>query len=216
MTMTHIPDDLGDPRIEHRFLGMDRRLIAPTLAILGLIIFWAGVIPAINEATEGDPLDPDTPLTVAEAVEFTPAEGWRPSAAPVPSNSTLELFKDGTVFIVSPGAWDGTADELLDELEDEFNPTVTGDRAEFTLPSGLSGIGIDTTAYDEIGFLVALISDERFSAVDDRATGIRVEASSEIDFDAADQEDIAEMLSSMRVIPYDERDVTADDEEDEG
>lgn len=139
-----------------------------------------------------------------------------PSAAPVPSNSTLELFKDGTIFIVSPGAWDGTADELLDELEDEFNPTVTGDRAEFTLPSGLSGIGIDTTAYDEIGFLVALISDERFSAVDDRATGIRVEASSEIDFDAADQEDIAEMLSSMRVIPYDERDVTADDEEDEG
>jgi len=215
MTMTHIPDDLGDPRIENRFLGMDKRLILPTLAILGLVIFWAGVIPAVNEAVEGDPLEPGTKLTVAfGVVEFTTAEGWRPSSAPVPSNPRLTLFKDGTTFTVAPGAWDGSPDELLDELEDEFDTAVSGDRAAIVLPSGLDGVGVETTGYDKTGFLAAFVSDEEFPDAGGRGTGIRVEASSEFDFDSDDQQDVAEMLASMRVVPADERGGT--DEEDEG
>lgn len=216
MSMTHIPDDLGDPRIENRFLGLDKRLIGPTLGILALVIFWGGVIPALNEAIEGDPLDPSMTLTVASVVEFEPAEGWRSAAAPVPSNPELTLFKDGVSFTVSPGAWNGTASELLDELEDEYDPTVTSDRIEGTLPSGLMGVGVDITAGDETGFLSAWVSDEYFATEEDgRIVGIRIEATTDVGFDDQDQEDIAEMLATLRVIPLDERGPDAQEEDGE-
>jgi hypothetical protein len=207
--------DLGDPPIEHRFLGLDRRLIAPTLAILALVVFWGGFVPWLDETVEGDELEPGTVLTVAGAVELTPADGWRPDGVPLPSNATLTLFKDGVSFTLSPGAWDGTADELLDELIDEEDPLIQGDRTQFTLATGPSGVGVDTSGPEQLGILAALVSDVQFSAADDRGTGIRVEATSEVDFDSEDQQDVADMLSSIRVVPLDER-MESSDEEGEG
>lgn len=206
LTETRIPDDLGDPRIEHRFWGLDRRLILPTLGILALVIFWTAFIPWLDESTQGDALESGVPIEMAGGVEFTPADGWNSDGAIFPGTTSLTIFKGDVTFRIQPGAWSGTADELLDEIIDRADPLVKGDRLAATLPSGLEAVGIDTYTDDEEGFLLALVSDEQYDpTAGDRVTGIGIDANSAFDYSQQDQDDVAEMIASIRVVPVDER-----------
>lgn len=202
---SQIPDDLGEPRIEHRLLGLDKRLIVPTLGVLALVIFWSSFVPWLDESIEGDPLEPGTVISLAGGVEFTPADGWNSDGAVFPGTNNLTVYKGGVTFTVTPGAWNGTPDELLDELIDEADPFVKGDRLPATLPSGLDVVGIDTLGEDEEGILVAMVSDELWDGSDERVTAISIEAHAPLDYSTDEQDDVAQMIASIRVIPFDER-----------
>ena len=213
LAQSQIPADYGDPTIENRFLGLDKRIIGPALGILAIVVFWAGFIPWLDDAIEGDAVEPGTVISLTGGVEFTPATGWQTDGPVFPGGNTLTVFNDGVFFTISPGGWNGTADELLDELIDGSDYFVKGDRVPLTVPSGVEGVGVDISLEDETGILVALVSDEDFGDATDRVTGIRIDATAPFDYTTDDQEDVAEMIASIRVLPPDERTPT-DGEED--
>jgi len=158
------PIDHDVPPVEHRLLGLDKRKILPTLAVLALVIFWSGVIPALDEAVDADEIEPGTEFSVGGAsmlgskATFTPTPGWVVSGVPAPSSPLIELFDEGVSFTVTAGQFEGTPQELLDvirDLHDEFG--FEGDEREFSTTSGIPGSAVELVGLDEDGALFAMV-----------------------------------------------------------
>jgi hypothetical protein len=188
----------GPPPVEYRLFGLDKRLILPTLAILAVVIFWGGVVPAIDEAMDGDEFAPGTVLMLRGGVEFTPAAGWIPDGVPAPSNPAVTIFSDGVTFTISTGAFEGTPRELLDEIASSYSEFDTeGEPRTLSLNQGIPGIGTNIYGVDFSGVLFAFVAD---TAEDGRDTGIRVVVEGPLDIVPDDRvQDVAEMLASIRV-----------------
>jgi hypothetical protein len=85
---------------------------------------------------------------------------------------------------LAPGAWRGTADELLTSILNDYPEHHTkGDRKSFTLPSGLEGVGLNLYGAGRDGAIFALIAPGiEGVAADDRLVGVRlvIEGPSEV------------------------------------
>ena len=199
--------DLGDPPLEHRFLGMDRRLFLPTIAVVVVLLFYGGVIPAIDESMDADVFESGDVVTIKGPVSFEPAPGWVADDLPSPSAPAVTIFRDGVSFKLQPGAWDGTADELLDQIIGDFDYVVQGDKLSFTLPDGVEGRAIRLQGVDKDGALFALVSDKNAEAfgfgTSGRVLAVRVvvsgppEVLNEGDFGT----EIGEMIASIKIAP---------------
>jgi hypothetical protein len=192
----------GPPPVEHRFMGLDKRLILPTLAILAIQIVLAGVIPAINEAIKADEFPPGTVLSLRGGVEFTPAQGWIPAGVPHPASPELTIFRDGVRFTIASGDFKGTSQELLDELISEYDDElkVAGDPRVFALSQGIQGAGTNISAYDSSGVLLAFVTQAPGSFGSDRNQAIRVQVKGPSEVVLNDYvQDIADMIASIRV-----------------
>src|SRR5262245_9135453 len=68
---------VGHVPVEHRWLGLDRRTLAPGLGVLLLALLWAVVLPAVNEAVPDDrEVGAGTVLVASHGVTVVPPVGW--------------------------------------------------------------------------------------------------------------------------------------------
>jgi hypothetical protein len=194
--------------VEHRILGIDKRTIAPSLAVLVFAIVLAVVLPAVD-----DTVGYDAPIVAGDVMDlvggtltFVPAEGWNRidgslvgegPAESVGSVSTVVL-KDARVTITT-GEFDGTPDELLDQinelnenLEDPRGLGAAGPRQEITTASGLTGVAETFTGLDERGVVAAFVVD-----VDGTSVGVEIVVRGSTGSIGEHLEEIATMLDTM-------------------
>jgi len=111
---------------DKRMFGVDRRTIAPTLAVFALVIVMSVVLPVINASVPYDDIvKAGDVLRLQGDVTFVPEAGWgitsgvRAGNAPLsgeyPPTATVE--HKAVKFTVHTGRFDGNADSLLDQIE---------------------------------------------------------------------------------------------------
>jgi hypothetical protein len=135
-TTTSTRDDastLGPPDdwvpADQRVAGIDRRTIWPGIVLLVVWALWAHVMPWID-----DQIESDNPIVAGDVINlgfgqvtFEPAVGWNldagtllvdgeEDAVGVPTSATVSSETVG--YTVKSGNWDGTAEELADQMID--------------------------------------------------------------------------------------------------
>lgn len=200
--------------VERRILGIDKRTIAPSLAVLALVVVMAMVLPSIDESVDYD--DPvaagDVMDLVAGKLTFVPPPGWNRVDGSLVGEGTVEsVGSASTVAIedirvsITTGEFDGTPDELLDQI-DELNEALedprglgaSGPRQEVTSAGGLTGVAETFTGLDERGVTAAFVVD-----VDGTSVGVEVVVRGSVDSIQDHFEEIAAMLDSMTLTELD-------------
>jgi len=119
------PDDGWVPADE-RLFGVDRRTIAPTLAVFALVIVMSVVLPVINAMVPyddivkaGDVLKLEGDVTVVPEAGWGITSGVRAGNAPLsgeyPATATVE--QKAVKFRVHTAPFNGDANKLLDQIE---------------------------------------------------------------------------------------------------
>jgi hypothetical protein len=194
--------------VEHRILGIDKRTMAPALAVLVFMVLMSVVLPNVDDSVDYD--DPivagDVMDLVGGTLTFVPAEGWNRvdgslvgegAAESVGSLSTVVI--DDITLSVTTGEFDGTPDELLDQIN-ELNDTLqdprglgaAGLRQEVTTPGGLTGVAETFTGLDQRGVTGAFVVD-----VDGTSVGVQVVVNGSVESMTDHFEEITTMLDSM-------------------
>lgn len=169
----------GHVPVEHRFLGLDRRTIPLTLIVLAVMLFFMVAMPAIDRSVGwDDETEPGDVIDLGSGVTFTPPVGWeltdgiRVGDEPASGLGAGDVFASvgngGVVVLVRRGAFDGSADALLDQInrlrttsESEPNRAfkVTGPRRTVTTATGITGVEEAYTSASGEGRIVAFTLD---------------------------------------------------------
>ena len=122
-----MPDDWVPA--DERVAGFDRRPIWPGVVLLIVWALWAHVMPWIN-----DQIEIDNPIVAGDVINlgfgevtFVPAVGWQlergvlltegnEDAASIPAIALLS--SDVVSYSAKSGPWEGTAEELADQMID--------------------------------------------------------------------------------------------------
>ncbi len=173
-TMT-LPKPVPDGRVpsdrvpaDQRILGIDKRTIWPGVVLLIVFLLWSQLMPWIN-----DQVALDNPIVAGDVINlgngevtFVPAVGWdllsgtlltdgNEDAASIPSSATL--LSETVSYSAKSGNWDGTANELLDQVIkvndslDELGVKDEQNRISITNADGVPGelaylVGVDQAA----------------------------------------------------------------------
>ncbi|MCZ7629964.1 MAG: hypothetical protein M5U19_13355 [Microthrixaceae bacterium] len=194
--------------VERRVFGIDRRTIAPALGVLVFMVLMAVGLPAIDES-----VDYDDPIAASDVMDLVggkltlvPAEGWNRvdgslvgEGAPEAVGSVSAVAIEDISVSVTTGKFDGTPDELLDQinelnedLEDPRGLGAAGPRQEVTTPGGLTGVAETFTGLDERGVAAAFVVD-----VDGTSVGVEVVVRGSVESMGDHFEEITTMLDSM-------------------
>jgi len=140
--------------VEHRVLGLDRRSFPPAVFVIAFFLLATVVIPRINDAVEwDDPVGAGEELALTDTISFTPATGWNVESGfrvgeggSNVSSGEATVAGEGVTFDIVPDDFDGTAKELLAQVEKvtsrTYDPTfkVASDPATTTTRSGEVGV----------------------------------------------------------------------------
>ena len=118
--------DVGWVPADKRLFGVDRRTIAPTLAVFALVIVMSVVLPVVNAMVPyADIVKAGDVIALQCDVTFAPEAGWgitsgvRAGNAPLsgeyPATATVE--DKAVKFTVHTAPFDGDANKLLDQIE---------------------------------------------------------------------------------------------------
>jgi hypothetical protein len=118
--------DAGWVPADERVFGVDRRTIAPTLAVFALVIVMSVVLPVVNAMVPyADIVKAGDVMQLQGDVTFVPEAGWgiksgvRAGNAPLsgayPATATVE--DKAVKFTVRTAPFDGDANKLLDQIE---------------------------------------------------------------------------------------------------
>lgn len=180
---THVP-------VDQRWLGLDRRQLWPSLAVLALVLLWAGIVPAVDRATEADAIVAGSRIDLGDGASFEPSAAWTRDGIALPAAPSVRLFRGGTTFDIRAGGFDGTSEELLDRIRDtDRTLEVRGPIRTLTV-DGVEGASTETVVSDADGALFAFASG---------GTGVEVEVSGDPDALSRQTEEIAEMVGSIRL-----------------
>ncbi len=181
--------------VEYRLLGLDRRLIWPTVSVYLVVFLWSGVMPAINEAVHNKEVLAGTAYNVGP-VRFTPTQGWVITKTPFPagSSSNAVVFKDGVTFSVKSGIWKGTAEELLNQIvKDQNEFVVEGKPVPVTTLQKVAGVAKRINGSDYTGLLLAY--------VDGKGQGVEVIVKGPAATSTQLEQPIADMIKSITFKP---------------
>lgn len=194
---TFVPADL-------RWLGLDRRTIAPAVLVLALAFVMAVILPVIDEAVSyDDKVVAGDVLAVDGDVTFVPEPGWgitsgvRLGAGPAGGYPPKATVVDGGVtFTVRSALFDGDANALLDRiktttdaLQGDDGIRITGDRSTVSTDSGHSGVITHLTGPLSRGVLAAFVFDDY---------GVQAIAIEPADSTGAPDEAVTRMITSIR------------------
>lgn len=156
---------------EHRVLGLDRRTLPPALFVIAVFIVLTIIVPRIDASIGwNDPVRAGEQLALTDTLAFTPAAGWdveagfRVGATGARSGDAL-ITGDGVTFEISPGSFDGTPDELLDQVEKVTSRTsdtafrVDGNRSTIATSAGQTGAVQPYSSVRGDGLVGALVID---------------------------------------------------------
>lgn len=169
--------DAGWVPADERLFGVDRRTIAPTLAVFAVAIVMSVALPVINaKVPYHDIVKAGDVLQLQGDVTFVPEEGWgitsglRAGNAPLsgeyPARATVE--HKAVKFTVRTAPFDGDANKLLDQIEttsDALNRgrglQVVGPRATIVTDQGKHGETARVTGPHTGGVIAAFVFDGR-------------------------------------------------------
>ena len=189
--------------VDQRRLGMDKRSIGPALVVVGIILLWAVVVPLVDSAIDhDDPVRVGDRFAITDDLAVTAPSGWnvvngfRTDALPAGGPPGSATFTNGGVTVtVSADEYDGTAAELLTQIEKVTSGTgainsfhVVGGRSNVTTGSGLVGVAESYTGHDFEGTVAAFVAD---------GTGLEVLVSAHPDHHATTEGQVADMIASI-------------------
>ena len=189
--------------VEHRWLGLDRRTIAPAFGVAVLALFWAIVVPAIDRAIPEDrKVEAGQVFGAGNGVTVTPPAGWNveaglPTTVQPPSRPAPEgvvVTSGGTSVSVGSVEWDGTQRELLDRVNEIQEDTedggwhVTGGRGSVTTDDGVTGVAEEWQSSERTGRVIAFLQ---------AGVGVQVVISSSYTDRAAHHDEIDAMVASI-------------------
>jgi hypothetical protein len=177
--------DAGWVPADERLFGVDRRTIAPTLAVFALVLVMSVVLPVINAKVPYDDIvKAGDVLQLRGDVTFVPEAGWGitsgvragnpPLSGEYPSTATVE--HEAVKFTVRTGTFDGDANKLLDQIETTSEALsrgrgvhVTGAHTTIVTDQGKQGTTARVTGPHTGGVIAAFVFDRR--GVEAVATG---------------------------------------------
>jgi hypothetical protein len=128
--LTTLPRPVPEDRVpaDQRILGIDKRTIWPGVVLLIVWALWSQVMPWIN-----DQIEVDNPIVAGDVINlgdgevtFIPTVGWDlvsgtllvegDVTTTVPTSATL--VSETVSYSAKSGSWDGTAEELVDQMID--------------------------------------------------------------------------------------------------
>lgn len=188
----------GPPPIEHRMMGLDRRLIWPTLGVLVVVLFWSTIMPAVDQSVDNLEIAPGTIYDMGVAT-FTPVPGWvlAEPPSPVGQTRTATIVKESITLNLKGDYWTGSAAELLEQvvrLQGSF--VVEGRTIQIRTAQGVLGVMKKFNGPNFIGLIASLVDD-----------GGGIEVTVKGPADAAEQlgRPVAEMIQSIAFKPKDAR-----------
>ncbi len=158
--------------VEHRWAGLDRRTIVPSVIVLALVAVFALVLPRINDAVKyNDPIKAGDILDLDDGVlTFTPEPGWNlisggrvsgaSSEISIPSRTLVELQDMSFTIYVAP--FTGTPAQLLNQVnkvgkklgnQTDLGPLTK--RSGITTNGGVTGVADYYTGFANQGFNAA-------------------------------------------------------------
>ena len=197
---------------DQRVAGLDRRTIWPGAVLLIVWALWAHVMPWIN-----DQIEVDNPIIAGDVINlgfgdvtFVPAVGWQlesgvlltdgnEDAASVPSSARLS--SDVVSYTASSGNWDGTAEELVDQMIDvneNLDLLLAKDEqgsSAITNADGVPGEIVYIAGVDQAALIAAFV----FEPVDDGSGGTTAPIGVEIEVVGTPEklEDLVEEIATM-------------------
>ena len=169
--------DVGWVPADERLFGVDRRTIAPTLAVFALAIVMSVVLPVINaKVPYEDIVKAGDVLQLQGDVTFVPEAGWgitsgvRAGNAPLsgeyPATATVE--HEAVKFTVRTAPFDGDARKLLKQIETTSEALnrgrgvqVTGAHITIVTNQGKQGTAARVTGPHTAGLIAAFVFDGR-------------------------------------------------------
>lgn len=201
--MTHAATHRHRVPAEHRVLGLDRRTWPPALFVVAVFIVLTIVVPRIDAAIGwDDPVLAGEQLALSDSVVFTPATGWDVEDGyrvgdEGRRSGDATVAGEGVTFQVSPDTFDGTPDQLLDQVEKvtsrAVDPTfrVDGDRTTLSTATGETGIAQPYSSVTGDGLVAAFVL---------AGTGLKITAYGPPVQMTAAIDDIQAMISSIRTV----------------
>ncbi|MGA9490060.1 MAG: hypothetical protein WBV80_07370 [Mycobacterium sp.] len=178
------PDERWVPADERRF-GLDRRTLRPTLAVFGLVIVMAVILPVIDASVPyhdivraGDVLELDGSVTFVPAAGWGITSGLRAGHAPLSGQyPATAVVEDGALkFTVRTGPFHGDSNQLLDQIETTSEALnsgrgvrITGAPTTLITTQGKEGASVHVTGPHTSGVIAAFVFGSR--GVEAVATG---------------------------------------------
>ena len=177
--------DAGWVPADERLFGVDRRTIAPTLAVFALAIIMSVVLPVINAKVPYDDIvKAGDALQLQGDVTFVPEAGWgitsgirvgnAPLSGEYPATATVE--HKAVKFTVHTAPFDGDANKLLEQIETTSEALnrgrgvhVAGAHTTIVTDQGRQGATARVTGPHTGGVIAAFVFDGR--GVEAVATG---------------------------------------------
>lgn len=178
------PDEGWVPADE-RLLGVDRRTLAPTLAVFALAIVMSVVLPVTNAKVPYDDIvNAGDVVQLQGNVTFVPEAGWSitsgvragdvPLSGEYPATATVR--DEAVKFTVHTAPFDGDANKLLDQIETTSEALnrgrgvrVTGAHTTIATDQGKQGATARVTGPHTGGVIAAFVFGGR--GVEAVATG---------------------------------------------
>ncbi len=196
--------------VERRWLGLDRRSLAPGLVVLAIAVVLVWIVPSVDQAVPGHGVvQAGDRLNLGDGLTVTPPAGWQLTGGilvgantvqPGTGSPTASLTHDGVSAQIAVAPFTGDANALLDQINrndsrsgnrPEF--TVDGNRAAVTAAGGIVGVVEDYTSTSGDGIIAAYtVPDGRGMTIEVTGTGNQL---------AAHAGQISAMLRSVTLEP---------------
>ncbi|WP_370617168.1 hypothetical protein [Mumia sp. Pv 4-285] len=198
---------------EHRFLGLDRRTFKYAAPAVVVYLLWAWIVPWVDsQVAWEDQTSTGDVIQIADEVTMTPQPGWglisglrtsdRTRSGELAADETV-LVKDGVLFLVQQGPFDGSTRTLLRQIErinsttaDKGGFSVVGGPRPIATDSGLKGIAEGYQSQRNIGVTAAFVAGD---------TGIRVQVVGAPEAMTQQADDVEAMIQSITYPPEDAR-----------
>ena len=220
-TMT-LPKPVPDGRVpsdrvpaDQRILGIDKRTIWPGIVLLIVWALWSQAMPWID-----DQVKLDNPIVAGDVINlgngevtFVPAVGWdllsgtlltdgNEDAASIPSSATL--LSETVSYSAKSGNWDGTANELLDQVIkvndslDQLGVKDEQDRVSITNADGVPGELVYLVGVDQAALIATFVFEPEGGGT---KIGVDIEVRGEPDQLKELVEEYAPMIDSTTYLP---------------
>jgi len=207
------PGSLHVP-VEHRWLGLDRRTIPLAAVVVGLMLVFLVVVPAVNDAVgwddqtqAGDVLDLGKGVTLVPPAGWELTDGFRVGDEPttgIVGDGSAAISDGGVAVTVERSDYDGTADRLLDQVNrlrttSDAAPNrafkLTGTRTTITTASGITGVAEAYTSTAGEGRILAFTLDAGAGRATPTGVTITIDADDQAYATRAD--DLDAMIDSL-------------------
>ncbi|WP_405096042.1 hypothetical protein [Micromonospora sp. NBC_01412] len=159
--------------VERRWLGLDRRSLAPALVVAAIAVVLVVILPAIGRAVPSDdPIRAGDRLDLGGGITVTPPVGWQlTSGVRVGANTTVptspgsanaQVTRNGVTATIHVAKFAGDPGALLDQVEriDAVSPArpkfaVAAGRVTVTAQGGLVGLAESYASASSEGVVAA-------------------------------------------------------------